>query len=118
MGHISNRLTVVDHINGNPSDNRRQNLRVVSMKDNANNRNRTQNNNTGVVGIVRRKHPVFNYEYYRATVSDRSTPMGGAKSKTRQISKHFNINKYGEDLAFALAKEWLDAKKAGFGYLL
>lgn len=117
MEHISNMETVIDHINGNPLDNRRINLRVVSAKDNANNRTRMQNNNTGVIGIIRRKHPIFNYEYYRATVSDRSTPMGGAKSKTRQISKHFNINKYGECLAFALAKEWLDAKKLEFGYL-
>jgi len=118
MNHSSNREVVVDHIDGNPCDNRKRNLRVVPARDNASNRNTTPKNNTGVVGIVRRKHPTSSYEYFRATVSDRTTPMKGASSKTKQISKNFNINKYGEILAMELAVKWLQSKKKEFGYLL
>lgn len=116
MGHESNSLIVVDHINSNKLDNRKQNLRIVSSKDNANNRNSARNN-TGIVGISKRIHPVYNYVYYRATVSDRTTPMNGAKSKTKQISKNFNINSLGDDLALSMAIDWLRDKKLEFGYL-
>ena len=116
LGHTSNREMVVDHINSNPLDNRKVNLRIVSVCENANNRN-YGSNNTGVVGIVLRTHPVYNYTYYRATVSDRTTLMGTGRSKTRQVSKHFNIRKYGKDVAFLLAKEWIAKKQKEFGYL-
>ena len=116
MGHESNSLTVVDHINSNKLDNRKENLRIVSSKDNANNRNSARNN-TGIVGISKRTHPTYNYVYYRATVSDRTTLMNGAKSKTKQISKNFNINSLGEELALSMAIDWLRVKKLEFGYL-
>ena len=116
MNHESNRSIVIDHINGNKLDNRKQNLRIVSAEDNANNRTNARNN-TGIVGISKRVHPIYNYVYYRATVSDRKTPMGGAKSKTKQISKNFNINKLGDVVALNLAIEWIDSKKKEFGYL-
>lgn len=116
MEHESNSSVVVDHINSNKLDNRKENLRIVSSKDNANNRNSARNN-TGIVGISKRVHPIYNYVYYRATVSDRTTPMNGAKSKTKQISKNFNINSLGEELALSMAVDWINSKKMEFGYL-
>lgn len=42
---------VVDHINRNPLDNRKENLRVCTVKDNNNNRKVRCTNKTGVSGI-------------------------------------------------------------------
>ena len=117
MRRNSDKEIVVDHINSDKLDNRKNNLRVVTSKDNANNRNKPRNN-TGIVGISKKEHPIYNYVYYRATFSDRTTPMQGAKSKTKQISKHFNINTLGDEVALQLAIEWLEQKKKEHGYLL
>lgn len=43
--------TIVDHINGDTLDNRRQNLRLVSAKENAWNRYRYSSNTTGFIGV-------------------------------------------------------------------
>lgn len=45
----------IDHINGNPADNRIGNLRDVSHSDNLKNRKISKNNTSGVVGVYWRK---------------------------------------------------------------
>ena len=116
LNHKSNMDTVVDHINGNKLDNRKENLRVLNQCDNANSIHISANN-TGVVGIAKRKNG--NYEYFRVTVSNRTHPVTSSytKSACKKYTKQFNINKLGEDEAFKQAKQWLEITRKKFGYI-
>lgn len=45
--------SVIDHINGDPSDNRWANLREVSLSENQRNRRLGKNNTSGAIGVAR-----------------------------------------------------------------
>ena len=46
----------IDHIDGNPSNNRISNLRAVSRKENAKNQKLPKNNTSGITGVVWKKN--------------------------------------------------------------
>jgi hypothetical protein len=98
---------IIDHINGNPSDNSLKNLRQVCSKVNRRNLKIDKRNSTGVTGV---SSTIKNT--YRASVLDES----GVR-----LEKSFSISKYGKEEAFRLACEWrkeqieqLNANGAGY----
>ena len=80
----------VDHIDRNKSNNRIENLRVVSKSENMRNKDIREDNNSGIVGVS------LEGNGYRAQFVDRSGKI---------LRKYFSINKYG-DKAIELAENW------------
>jgi len=83
---------IIDHIDGDPHNNKIENLRLVSHKTNCENLSKYSNNSTGVSGVYLRKKR----KYFAGSVSIKGTVK----------NKHFSINKYGEEGAFRLACEY------------
>lgn len=79
---------VIDHIDGNPLNNKLENLRLVSQKTNARNKRITRVSDTGLVGICKERGN------YKVSIS--------IDSNCRKL-KSFSINKYGEEKALYLA---------------
>lgn len=105
-GKIPNNC-VIDHIDGDSSNNSLSNLRAVPAEVNSRNRGKSKNNNSGVSGVSYRE----DYNCYTASwcYSD----------KVR--SKAFSANKYGHDNAFKLACEYREEQirllnEQGAGY--
>jgi hypothetical protein len=98
---------VIDHINGNPSDNTIMNLREVSCKENRRNLKIDKRNLTGATGVS-----LHSNNTYRSSVTD---------LKGVRLTKSFSSSKYGEEEAFRLACQWrkeqieqLNADGAGY----
>jgi len=85
----------IDHVDGNPLNNKIGNLRVVSHRKNMRNQGMRTTNTSGVTGV----HPRFKDGYQVAWVADIRTDNG---RKTR----NFSTNKYSN--AFELACECRD----------
>lgn len=83
---------VIDHINGNKSDNRIENLLVTDQNGNSKNRAKPKNNSTGVTGVF--------YDKRR----DQYIAMALHPITKLYSTKHFLISKYGDD-ALTIAKE-------------
>lgn len=90
----------IDHINGNRSDNRIENLRLVPRVINMRNKSKNKNNSTGVSNIeyvefYSPKGTLIRKFYVRMRMLDNTSK-----------SKSFSCEKYGDEEAFRLALEW------------
>lgn len=88
---------VIDHINGNRSDNRVENLRAVTSKTNARNRKKSVRNTSGVTGVYAIYNKIGEHSGYTASWQT----LEGYKNHT----KRFTFEKYGPD-ALEAAKWW------------
>ena len=100
---------VVDHINGIPSDNRIENLKICTDAENSRNRKIQYNNTSGVSGVNFNKHKKTWVALIR---------LPGSKGN-KEIS--FSVSKYGYNEAKQLAiearaKMLQDARKDGITY--
>jgi hypothetical protein len=89
-GDISSSL-VVDHIDNTRTNNKIENLRAVTHKQNQQNRKLDSRTTSGVSGVSVKSRGIV-----EATIS----------TTTKRLSKTFSISKYGYDEAFRLACEW------------
>lgn len=103
----------VDHINRVRSDNRSENLRVVSATANQRNKGSLSNNTSGVRGVSLQGHKTGNLQWIAKWVSENG----------KQKAKCFSVRKYGYEKAFDLAvlarAEAIDKlNENGGGYIL
>lgn len=91
-GRIEENL-VVDHINGDPRDNRIKNLRLICKSDNGRNQKKPITNTSGTIGVVKKSNGKGNW-YWCAIWRNENT---------KQVSVNFSISKYGEERAYELA---------------
>lgn len=88
---------VIDHIDGNPFNNRISNLREIPTADNTRNSKRREDNKTGVNGVFRTKPGYRRGDgCYMAFWNDKTG---------KRVSRAFAIRKYGEEQALKLAVE-------------
>lgn len=103
----------VDHRDGNTSNNKISNLRLVDAKINSRNRKIGDNNTSGVMGVQ------FNSKLTNKKIYNNWTAEWSYNGKKK--SKSFSINKYGLLPAFAMACKWREDRikelnEQGAGY--
>jgi len=90
---------VIDHINGNPNDNRKGNLRIVTQSDNRKNNKMYSTNKTGYKGVaIYKVRGVFKGYSAQITVDYKKIHLGVFHSKI-EAAKAYNAaakNYFGE----------------------
>lgn len=102
---------VIDHIDGNPWNNKIENLRAVDMKTNSRNMKKRVTNISGVTGV----------HFKRNTSGHTLWTAIWREENSKNKSKSFAVEKYGYDEAFRLACEFRknkieELRARGFGY--
>lgn len=87
---------VIDHLDGDPCNNRLINLQLKTQANNARNRRKRSDNTSGITG-VRIMTTKQGYKYYQANWQD----IDG-----RDRKKYFSIDELGYELAESLAKDY------------
>lgn len=93
LNHGDLEYGLIDHKDKNRSNNKIENLRLVTHSINCKNSSIKKHNKTGHIGITFQKE----IQCYTATWSN---------DKAEQQRKHFSATKYGKELALALAVEY------------
>ena len=75
---------IVDHENHNPSDNRRENLRITNTQNNTRNKTLPRNNRSGIIGVCQEKSGCWRAYI---TVDDYNMKLYSGKSKEAAIRK-------------------------------
>jgi len=99
---MNNPCGAVDHINRNGLDNRKSNLRVVSVSINNRNQSIRCDNTSGYKGICE------SWNRYRVFYYDNSM---------RKLSKSFSKIKYGNDEALQMAIDFRNSVYERYGYI-
>jgi hypothetical protein len=96
--------TVIDHLNHNGLDNRKENLKITTRHENLKNTNLRACNTSGIKGVRYDK----NKNAWVAEIRD---------NNHKKVRRHFACKKYGEDEAKRLAIDFRRQKEIEFGYL-
>lgn len=90
----------IDHIDGNPSNNKIENLRLVTGHLNARNKPMNKSNTSGIHGVSFQTVKTKNGNYVDRYVASWRTLDGKVKTKC------FSVNVYGKELAEFLSQEY------------
>lgn len=94
---------VIDHIDGDRKNNMISNLRLVTGEINSQNKRMNILNSTGTNGVVYSEGLTRHGTYY-------SKYTASIYHKCKKVSSSFSIQKYGDDVALALAVAWRTEK--------
>jgi hypothetical protein len=99
---------VADHINNKKFDNRIDNIRIVSARENNRNTTINSNNTSGKQGIYYQIEKKHGYHYWKVVITD---------NNNKRIYKCFSIKKLGNEEAKRQAIEHRKQLEFQFGYI-